>query len=518
MSFNFFIQFIPSFTPMRKAFAFTALAALTLTTTHAQAPGDLRVALVIGNDAYTSATPLKNAANDAKSMSETLRELGFFVIEIRDGTRAQMAEGIAKVRDKLKGKHGIGMLYYSGHGMQMEARNYMIPVDAKLRSMAEVPSQNVDVDQVILAFKAAGNRMNILVLDACRNNPFDDVAAVKGLAPIDAPTGTILAYATAPGNVASDGDTQSKNGLYTGFLLKELKTPQVKIEDIFKRVRLNVRQASRGRQIPWESTSLEDDFYFNSGLKPAQKESETDLENAFAIEKAYWDKIKNSVDANDFFTFLQKHPNGSMSETAQFAIDRLQKTTLIAQQGANSVQMLASGSNRYKLGDTFSYEVRDGSSKEVTSRLTQKVTFADDQRVVLNDGMVELDQMGGMRKNSSGTKDPAILQVPADLALGKKWRSTFTNTKPDGSVSRSYWDAKVVALEEIATAMGIIKAFKVQRSGFANGSGGGVTQLNGTMWIDPRVMLVVRNDLLYRHKGKVTENSSTVMTAMNRAP
>jgi Caspase domain len=371
---------------------------------------------------------------------------------------------------------------------------------------------------VIVAFKAAGNRMNIIVLDACRDNPFSGITSGKGLAPIDAPAGTILAYATAPGNVASDGDAKSTNGLYTGFLLQELKKPQTKIEDVFKRVRLNVRRSSQGAQIPWESTSLEDDFYFNTGIKPVEKKSESEAEKTFAIEKADWDKIKNSADVNDYFAFLQKYPSGNLSEQAQFAVDRLQKTTLVSQLTPGVGQVLGSGVNRYKLGDSFNFELRDGASKTIQSRYTQRVTFADDVRVVLNDGEVELDQMGGMVKNSSGTKDPAILQVPADLAVGKKWRSTFTNTRPDGGKSRSYWDAKVVAFEEIETPMGRIMAYKIERSGYAVGDGGGLTQLTGTMWIDPRVMHVVRNDLLYRHKGKVTESSSVVMTAMNKMP
>jgi uncharacterized caspase-like protein len=243
--------------------AFAALLAFSAT---AQAPGDVRIALVIGNAAYAGAAALVNPANDAAAMTGALKTLGFTVTELKDGSRSQMAEAISRVRDNLKGKQGIGMLYYAGHGLQVDFRNYMVPVDAKLDAAGSVAAQTLDIGQVIDAFKAAGNRMNILVLDACRDNPFAGQASGKGLAPLDAPSGTFLAYATAPGNVAEDGDAGAGNGLYTGYLVKELQKPAARIEDVFKRVRLQVRQKSQGRQIPWESTSLEEDFFFNDGV------------------------------------------------------------------------------------------------------------------------------------------------------------------------------------------------------------------------------------------------------------
>jgi hypothetical protein len=259
-------------------------ATLAVASAAAQAPLDIRVALIIGNSAYLN-SPLVNPANDARAMSEVLRSLGFQVVELRDGNRAQMAAAITKVRDTLKGKQGVGMLYYAGHGLQLDWHNYMVPVDARLNSAADVPGQTIDLGNVIDAFKGAGNRMNIVVLDACRDNPFaSSTSSAKGLAQLDAPPGTFLAYATAPGNVAEDGDEKSGNGLYTQYLLQELKKPTAKIEDVFKRVRLNVRRQSQGRQIPWESTSLEDDFYFNDGVKFTIKPE--DLERIAAEARA----------------------------------------------------------------------------------------------------------------------------------------------------------------------------------------------------------------------------------------
>lgn len=234
--------------------------------TNAQAPLDVRVALVIGNAAYKNVPALANATNDAKSMSSVLRKLGFNVIEVVDGDKAQMVKAIAQMQTLLQGKQAVGMLYYAGHGLQLDWRNYMVPVDAKLSQASDIATQTVDIENVIDTMKRSATRMNIIVLDACRDNPFSGKASGKGLAQLDAPPGTYLAFATSPGNVAEDGDESASNGLFTHYLLKELQRP-ARIEDLFKRVRLQVRQKSQGRQIPWDSSSLEDDFAFNDGVK-----------------------------------------------------------------------------------------------------------------------------------------------------------------------------------------------------------------------------------------------------------
>lgn len=248
---------------IKTAFIGIALASLSSV---AQAPLDIRVALVIGNAAYKHIPELSNSSNDARSMSVVLKKLGFKVFDVIDGSKVEMSRAIELMQNQLKGQHAVAMLYYAGHGLQLDWRNYMVPIDAKLQKASDVPKQTVDIEEVIRVFKASGTRMNILVLDACRDNPFSGTTGSKGLAQLDAPPGTYLAFATAPGNVAEDGDAASGNGLFTQYLLKELQRP-AKIEDVFKRVRLQVRQKSQGRQIPWDSSSLEDDFAFNDGKK-----------------------------------------------------------------------------------------------------------------------------------------------------------------------------------------------------------------------------------------------------------
>ena len=499
----------------------SASLALSVFTASAQAPADIRIALVIGNAAYAGNAALANPANDARAMGETLKQLGFNVVEVRDGSKAQMTDAVAKVRDTLKGKQGIGMLYYAGHGLQLDWRNYMVPVDAKLGKASDVAEQTVDLNSVIDAFKLAGNRMNIVVLDACRDNPFAGSAASgKGLAQLDAPPGTFLAYATAPGNVAEDGDAKSGNGLYTQYLLEELKKPTAKIEDVFKRVRLNVRKQSQGRQVPWESTSLEDDFVFNDGTRsptpgdPAARmpkvQDRQAAERQFQMEKTEWDKIKDGTDLDVVFTFLQKYPSGFLSETAQFRLDQLQAIRVTAQPGKDGVTPLPSGVRRWHLGDQVSFETTDGLTR-IKERETRQVASLLGDKVIFADGENVLDQMGGVLKSKSGIFSPAILTAPADLALGKKWRSAFQQTTSSGLSGFTYLDYAVVALEDVQLMGRGVKVFRVSGRGFFNINGGGSLQLEQSLWIDPSTMRVVRTDRLYRGNGRIFENSSTLM-------
>jgi len=228
--------------------------------TAATAPGEQRIALVIGNGGYKS-SPLINPVNDARAMVRVLGESGFRVISRENAGQKEMQLALRDFGDALK-NGGVGLFYYAGHGMQVKGRNYLIPVDAHIEREDEVVYNGVDANQVLDKMESAGNRLNIVILDACRNNPFARGfrSAGNGLAQMDAPVGTLIAFSTAPGSVASDGT--GDNGLYTQYLLRTIKAPGTKIEDVFKRVRANVRRDTEGKQIPWESTSLEGDFVF----------------------------------------------------------------------------------------------------------------------------------------------------------------------------------------------------------------------------------------------------------------
>jgi len=229
----------------------------------APAQAERRVALIIGNGAYPAA-PLKNPANDARDMAATLKSLGFEVILKVNAPLRQMNEAIDQFWGRLK-QGGVGLFFFAGHGLQVAGENYLVPVDARITVERDVQYACVNAGKILGRMEDAGNGLNIVILDACRNNPFARSfrGESRGLAKMDAPTGSLIAYATAPGDVAADGE--GANGLYTSHLLKNLRTPGLKVEDVLKRVRIGVANDSAKlghRQTPWESSSLMGDFYF----------------------------------------------------------------------------------------------------------------------------------------------------------------------------------------------------------------------------------------------------------------
>ena len=223
-----------------------------------------RVALVIGNATY-KINPLKNPVNDSTDMARSLRSVGFDVIEANNTTLAQIREVTRRFADKL-GSSDVGLVYYSGHGVEVKGKNYLIPVNADIKREYEVVDQAFDASQFLEMMdniRGPNNkRVNILIVDACRNNELQKSwrSTNNGLARMDAPGGTFISFATAPGRVAADG--VGRNSPYTKHLLQALKQPNVPIEQVFKVVRRNVMEETKGEQIPWENSSLVGDFYF----------------------------------------------------------------------------------------------------------------------------------------------------------------------------------------------------------------------------------------------------------------
>ena len=224
------------------------------------APREQRTALVIGNAAYRE-DPLRNAVNDATDMAAALRQLGFQVTALQDATQQAMEEGVAHFTRQL-GRGGVGLFYYSGHGVQVNGLNYLIPVGARILRETDIRYQAVQVDWVLDRMHEAGNEVNIIILDACRNNPYARSwrSGQPGLALIQAASGSLLAYATAPGTTAEDGP--GRNGTYTKHLLSFIQVPRLSAEQMFKEVRVAVAQETGKKQIPWVSTSILGDFYF----------------------------------------------------------------------------------------------------------------------------------------------------------------------------------------------------------------------------------------------------------------
>jgi len=226
---------------------------ITITTNQSQSQQkQRRTALVIGNASYQD-NPLKNSINDAEAMANALKDVGFDVILLENADLKQIENAIDTFHHQLKAG-GVGLFYYAGHGTQVDGENYLIPVNAKLDVAEDVRYEAIPVGKVLARMEDAANQMNIVILDACRNNPFARKwrSSQRGLAPIQSARGALIAFATEPGGVAADGE--GENGLYTSFLLKHLKTPNLDVELMFKRVREDVVQATQNKQVPWESS------------------------------------------------------------------------------------------------------------------------------------------------------------------------------------------------------------------------------------------------------------------------
>lgn len=219
-----------------------------------------KVALVIGIANYQD-FPLSNPTNDAEDMSLALTSLNFDVDFYSNLNRSQMRQAIRTFGEKLK-RADVGLFYFAGHGIQIKGRNYLVPLEADVRSEDEVQDEGIDAGSVLRKMETAGNGVNIVILDACRNNPFARSfrSLNQGLARMDGPVGSFIAYATSPGSVAADGS--GRNGIYTKHLLQALKQPGLTIEQTFKRVRNAVMNDTQSKQIPWESSSLMGEFVF----------------------------------------------------------------------------------------------------------------------------------------------------------------------------------------------------------------------------------------------------------------
>jgi len=244
-----------------------ALAQRNLAVAPAEAT-EQRVALVIGNSAYKD-SPLKNPVNDATDIAAVLKELGFKVVLRTNANYRQMKDAIREFGSQLE-KGGVGLFYFAGHGLQFKGQNFLVPVGANIEREAHIEDDSVNAAFVLALMEEARNRVNIVILDACRNNPFvrGSRSASRGLAQMDAATGSLVAFATAPGSVAADGE--GRNGIYTKHLLQQLRVPGVPVELMLKRVRNGVIEETKERQTPWESSSLRgSDFYFRPGAPAA---------------------------------------------------------------------------------------------------------------------------------------------------------------------------------------------------------------------------------------------------------
>lgn len=585
-----------------------ALALLLVFPAHAES-GE-RVALVIGNSLYPKA-PLANPAKDARDMTSLLRQAGFTVEQHLDTSKGQLTEAVGRFGAAIRNpKVKFALFYYAGHGLQQDWRNYLVPISADIRSPAEVKSKTVDVSELLAYMEQATGRSFLVILDACRDDPFADSyrPPLKGLSQFDAPVGSLLAYATAPGSVAQDGD--GENGLYTSNLLREFAVRGARLEDAFKRVRLNVRLASRGMQVPWESTSLEEDVYLfpPTRLKLSDAEQEQQLER----EINSWIHVRSSKDLQQLAAFIRDYPSGSVSELAQarlnrlFAVQESQKEQLVqiasattspttvsrdtqvrdaaaravaatqAERAAQQQRAVAQARQQeierlelarpaaedervaarpatevgaatqteptagsvailptdfaatpyfkgyqehrrsYQTGDFYNYQVIDAFTK-ASRPLALQVTAidVDGDRVEYNNAEYVSDTMGNTVANPRGGFSTPRQFYPAELFVGKKWRTMFRQARPGGIVYTYRYDLKVVGRETVVVPAGTFDTFKIEARGFN-------MQLNARLerniWVAPGVNGDIAHEIFVRlRNGTIEQNDRQELVSFRQA-
>ena len=292
------------------------LALLLVAAVPLGAQAEERIALVVGNGGYQSIAALDNPISDAALIADTLTTAGFDVTLLTDTNWQEMSRGIAQFGRDLReaGPDATGLFYYAGHGVQSFGTNYLLPVDAELVDAADLSLAAVPAEAVLRQMFSARNKTNIVILDACRDNPFERIPDLNdnGLAEMKAPTGTFLSYSTGPGQVALDG--LEGNSPFTRALAANIPTPGLAVEQLFKRVRNQVIDETSGVQIPWDASSLTADFTFVNAPEMTQEEIEL---------QQLWKSVKASQDPVQVLLFLRAHPDSVFTEEARALIGAL---------------------------------------------------------------------------------------------------------------------------------------------------------------------------------------------------
>jgi len=284
-----------------------------------------RVALVIGNGSYKN-VPLKNPKNDASDMAVKLKKLGFQVDKLINADLKHMTRSIQRFGKSLQQKNTVGLFYFAGHGVQMDGSNYLLPVDANIESEADIQFEAVNAARVLQQMERSENNLNLVILDACRNNPFSRSfrSASRGLAKMEAPRGSMILYATSPNNVAADG--QGRNGLFTEKLLKIMSQKGLKIEEVFKKTAIAVNTASGQKQSPYIEGFILGDFYFNGNVTnqpSASQNTHSATDEVSLTENRFWDEVKADPGIEMYQAYLYEYPNGHYVRIANIKLKKL---------------------------------------------------------------------------------------------------------------------------------------------------------------------------------------------------
>lgn len=510
----------------------------------AQATPERRIALVIGNNAYAAA-PLHNPVNDARAMAQALENTGFTVILKLDAKQPELLSALRDFGNRLKdgGPGTAGLFYFAGHGMQIKGRNFLIPVGANIEHEDEVSYQALDAQAVMDKMESAGNGTNIVILDACRNNPFARSfrSARQGLAQMDAPVGSLVAFSTAPGSVASDGT--GSNGLYTAHLLNVLRKPGLKVEDVFKQVRMAVLRESGNRQVPWEASSLVGDFYFRApsdgpafAAAPAAPAAPVQAVDAqAALDDALWGAVKDSTSSAELYAYLNRFPSGRHAKEARSRLadlvapapgsvvaptvdpnqalhdlhERQRQADLVtAQQRVDEIvrwgdvgtdrrpEKPRRNANGFAEGDRYRYRILNTVSGRYTGDFLWRIDRIDaDGSLWVNDGRQRMDASGQLRGgNDEYTGEwvdwqPALplvtaLQAPAGMELMVNTTLQVRNAEGRVTVARLQGRLLGGVAEHLMTPDGLtpVKRVEAYLEGTGHTDGGPPHKVTVILW------------------------------------
>lgn len=428
------------------------------------AAAERRVALVVGNSAYEHVTGLANPRNDAEAISSALRRLGFRVIE---GLDLRNREFELKVREFTRAIRGaeIALLFYAGHGLQVNGRNYLTPIDTQLLDEADLDFETIPLDMIMRQMEHE-ERTNLVFLDACRNNPLARNLALtmgtraasigRGLAPVETGIGTLISYATQPGNVALDGE--GVNSPFTTSLLKHIETPGEDIAVILRRVRSEVIRNTDGKQVPWGNSSLTGKVILNPVEQPANEpepEPETRSPSSPELELSYWESIKDAEDKSFFEAYLQQFPGGTFANLAKLKIQVIERR--------RSEEDSAIAGARAELESRSAEEARlAGELRELAEVENQRLAKeadaarreAEEARLAADKRLAELEAIRRQREEDDALRARQLAEAEAarkavELRLAEIEAQRARQTVEDQTVeSRTGDSAEMAALEQ----------------------------------------------------------------------
>ena len=306
-----------------------------LLTFAAPVQAEKRIALVIGNGDYQQISALANPENDAELIAGTLQSLNFEVVRATNADIRGMQRAIRDFGRRLRagGADAVGLFYYAGHAVEARGRNFLLPLGAEIQDEADLEIEAVSSDQILAQMESAGARINLVILDACRNNPFKGRfrSAGRGLARVEisnTANGTLVAFAAGPGQVAEDG--RGRNSSFTAALAEAMKVPGLKVEEVFKQVRVSVKAATGGRQVPWDESSIVGDFYFLPPLQAAPQPAPAQEAPSADREVVFWNSIEDSDNPAVFEEYLRRYPEGLFAGLARIRLNELKETETAA--------------------------------------------------------------------------------------------------------------------------------------------------------------------------------------------